>query len=70
MSNVAKLNEPESSEDVGTKAIDLHELNQMTTQQQQSTEDLDCKNIDDSLHSFLPNIYKLPINDTDKSILL
>lgn len=70
MSDVAKLNEPESSEDVGTKAIDLHEINQMTTQQQQSTEDLDRENNDDSVHSFLPNIYKPPINDTGKSILL
>ena len=70
MSDVAKLNEPESSEDVGTKAIDLHEINQMTTQQQQSTEDLDCENNDDSVHPYLPNIYKPPINDTGKSILL
>ena len=68
--DVAELNEPESSEDVGTIAIELHEINQMTTQQQQSTEDLDCENNDDSVHPYLPNIYKPPINDTGKSILL
>ena len=68
--DVAELNKPESSEDVGTIAIELHEINQMTTQQQQSTEDLDCENNDDSVHPYLPNIYKPPINDTGKSILL
>ena len=68
--DVAELNKPESSEDVGTTAIELHEINQMTTQQQQSPEDLDCENNDDSVHPYLPNIYKPPINDTGKSILL
>ena len=70
MFDVAELNEPESSEDVRTIAIELHEINQMTTQQQQSTEDLDCENNDDSVHPYLLNIYKPPINDTGKSILL
>ena len=70
MFDVAEPNEPESSEDVRTIAIELHEINQMTTQQQQSTEDLDCENNDDSVHPYLPNIYKPPINDTGKSILL